>query len=250
MANTIWNSADKSANITLSGGNLTATVGTNSNSGVRAVDKQVLGKFYWEYTCTTFTGTGNGVGFAGLGASLSQPVNTALSAPACCVRQSGLILIDSISSGSTLGTITSGSVVCVAVDCTARLVWFRLGAGGNWNGTAGANPATATGGVPFFNLGDALPLYPWIVLGVTNDAVTANFGDTAFTGAVPSGYTSGFTAGVTVSTNALASQVAAEHWLTTNPQAQITQVVVEHWMSVAEGVPVVPSLDTRVMVLA
>src|SRR5678815_2982157 len=53
-----------------------------------------------------------------------------------------------------------------------------------------------------------------------------------------------------IPTNAIASQALAEHWLTTSPQAQITQVILEHWMSVAEGVPVVPSLDTRVMVLA
>ncbi len=36
-------------------------------------------------------------------------------------------------------------------------------------------------------------------------------------------------------TSAIATQALAEHWLTTNPQAQITQVVAEHWASVASG---------------
>ena len=31
------------------------------------------------------------------------------------------------------------------------------------------------------------------------------------------------------------TQAAAEHWLTTNPQAQVTQVVAEHWGTVQSG---------------
>ena len=31
------------------------------------------------------------------------------------------------------------------------------------------------------------------------------------------------------------TNVSTEHWLTTNPQAQITSVVAEHWASVASG---------------
>lgn len=67
----------------------------------------------------------------------------------------------------------------------------------------------------------------------TSDAVTANFGDTAFTGAVPSGFTSGFTAGASIPTNALATQIAAEHWFSTNPDMQLTQVAVEQWAAVS-----------------
>ena len=33
-------------------------------------------------------------------------------------------------------------------------------------------------------------------------------------------------------TNASVTQVAAEHWLTTNPDTQITQVALEHWATV------------------
>jgi hypothetical protein len=69
-------------------------------------------------------------------------------------------------------------------------------------------------------------------MSATSEASTANFGDTAFTGTVPSGFTSGFTAGATINTNALATQTAVEHWLSTNPDAQTTQVLVEHWATV------------------
>jgi hypothetical protein len=109
-----------------------------------------------------------------------------------------------------------------------------LGAAGNWNANAAYNPATGVGGVST-NLGVGIAAYPACCLAAVNDQVTANFGDTAFTGAVPSGYTSGFTAGASVPTNAIASQALAEHWLTTNPDARITSVVAEHWASVASG---------------
>ncbi len=467
MANTTWNPSDKSAGITLTGSNLIATNNNNAPSGVRSTDRQLSGKFYWEYTCNTFTLAGNGVGAMSAVANIATSIST-VQVGSCGVRQTGVIYVDGASTGISLTTIASGAVVCVAVDCTSRLIWFRLGAAGNWNANAGYSPASGVGGISIPNLGNGIPIYPWVNLGNTNDQVTANFGDTAFTGAVPSGYTSGFTAytgttllchadgtngstaftdvsgrahtltsvgsavvstsqvrfgtgsgnftaggaaqiqvtsdlndfdfgalpftmecwayassspgvaslisqfnnspgggwffgsisgvlqmwcydsggtqrqiasstaiptgawhhyavdrdasgmvrlyldgvvvasmsvptfqiaalqtnignsnrntdgwsvgyidevritkgmtlyggaftpptaplspvGAPIPTNALASQVAAEHWLTTNPAAQITQVVLEHWMSVAEGVPVVPSLDTRVMVLA
>jgi len=230
MANTVWNGSDKSAGITLTGSNLIATNSSGTVSGVRAVDRQVTGKFYWEYTCNTFASVSSNVGIAtqsvAIGA-MSGAVGTSY------VSRAGTIVVDGASSGFSLGTITAGTVVCVAVDCTARLVWYRAGAAGNWNANASNNPATGVGGVSINSLGVGIPLYPATTLVATNDQVTANFGDTAFTGAVPSGFTSGFTAGASVPTNAIASQALAEHWLTTNPAAQITSVVAEHWASVA-----------------
>jgi hypothetical protein len=231
MANTIWNSADKSAGITLTGSNLIATNNNNAPSGVRSTDRQLSGKFYWEYTCNTFASAGNGVGVLSAVANIATAVST-IQTGSCGVRQTGVIYVDGVTTGITLTTITAGAVVCVAVDCTSRLIWFRLGAAGNWNANAGYSPASGVGGISILNLGNGIPIYPWVNLGSTNDQITANFGDTAFTGAVPGGFTSGFTAGASVPTNALASQALAEHWLTTSPDARITSVVAEHWASV------------------
>lgn len=81
----------------------------------------------------------------------------------------------------------------------------------------------------------------------TTGQITANFGDTAFVGEAtrPAGFTAGFTAGASIPTNALASQISAEHWLTTNPQAQVTQAFVEHWASVSSGT--LQALATQVL---
>jgi hypothetical protein len=93
-------------------------------------------------------------------------------------------------------------VICVALDATAKLIWFRLGAAGNWNNLAGRDPATGAGGVSIPNLGGSVPAYPAVLFGGA-DTITANFGATGFTGVVPSGFTSGF------GTTAIGSVVAS-----------------------------------------
>jgi len=235
MANTRWNSADRSANIALTGSDLIATCTSGVQGGVRAVDKQVLNKFYWECTWNVATGGGAGVGLANSLLVLSNAPTGSTLIGLCALMRNGSVYVDGSIAASGFGVISSGAVICIAVDLTARLIWFRIGGGGNWNTVASNNPATGVGGIVLGALGNAIPAYPTAWINTLNDQITANFGDTAFTGAVPSGYTSGFTAGASVPTNALASQALAEHWLTTDPDARITQVVAEHWTSVASG---------------
>jgi hypothetical protein len=230
LANTTWNPSDKFGSITLSGGNLIATANASSTGSVRAIDRQVTGKFYWECTFNTVGSITEGAGFLSGVAAINTGV-TVVANGSVAIMQSGRVYVDSvIQSLPNFGTITNGTIVCIAYDCDQRLIWFRLGAAGNWNNSAGANPATGSGGVST-TLGKGIPLYPHVTVALINSQFTANFGDTAFTGAVPSGYTSGFTAGASVPTNAIASQALAEHWMTTNPDARITQVVAEHWAS-------------------
>jgi hypothetical protein len=231
MANTVWNGSDKDAALTLSGGNLTVTLGSSTTSGIRAVDKQIAGKFYWECTTTTWAGTSDSVGLAPI--TWARGTTMTGSVPGLTgLTRGGQIYVDGAAIVSGFGTIANGSVICIAFDADARLVWYRVGSAGNWNNSASANPATGAGGVQTY-LGRGIPAYPALGLTISGSAVTANFGDTAFVGAVPSGFTSGFTAGASVPTNAIASQALAEHWLTTDPQAQVTQVMAEHWMSVS-----------------
>ncbi len=233
MANTTFNPSDKSAGITLTGSNLIATNNNGSASGVRAVDRQVTGKFYWECTLNVVVSASTAVGIVSpYDALTASPSNAGLNTSG--VIKNGNTYVNGVSAAINIGALTNGSVVCVAVDCVARLVWYRLGAAGNWNASASNNPATGVGGI-LIGLGQGIPIYPGAWPFSLNDQITANFGDTAFTGAVPSGYTSGFTAGTSVPTNAIVSQALAEHWLTTNPAAQITQVSLEHWASVASG---------------
>jgi hypothetical protein len=237
-----WNPADISG-ATLSGGNLIATAGAGFG-GARGIVSQTSGKYYWEYAYSVLNSNSIACGIALSTANLAA-VGTGM---VYIQRTTGNIIVNASASGSTLGIISASAVLGIAVDFSSQLIWMRKAPAGSWNGSGTADPATGVGGVSFSAVSGALFAY---MTGQAGDQITANFGATGFSGVVPAGFTSGLPApGASVPTNAIASQALAEHWLTTNPQAQITQVILEHWMSVAEGTPVVPSLDTRVMVLA
>lgn len=186
MANTTWNPADLSS-VTLTLGNLKATV-TAALGGVRAVAFKSSGKFYWE--CTWAVNTNTIASGLSLGtASVSSPTVGS----AQVKRLTGHIFVNNADTALTISSgaaVANGSVICAAVDLSAQLIWFRLGAAGNWNGSGTANPATGAGGVGIGSISTG-PLYP-MMAGSTSDAVTANFGDTAFAGAVPGGFTVGW----------------------------------------------------------
>ena len=186
MANTAWNPADLT-NVALSGGNLVAT-GLSSSSGVRSKDAVSAGKFYWEHTYTTINTNSLANGIALSSASLTSPgAGTSI-----VVRLNGNINVSGTFTGSTLGIIGAASVIGVAVDFTAKLIWYRVAPAGNWNGSGTANPGTGTGGLNIAAITTG-PLYA-LMSGGTSDKLTANFGDGAFSGSLPSGFTAGFPA--------------------------------------------------------
>jgi hypothetical protein len=237
-ATTTWNPVDKATNIALSGtNNLVASCTSNALGMVRAIDKQVTGKFYWEVTWNALTNANDTVGLASSTASLTGGLTVnATGGQTCGLSQSGAVFVNTGNASPPVnfgaGVIVAGTIVCIAFDAGNRLIWFRLGAAGNWNNSAAANPAAGAGGVSLY-LGDGIPAFPAVTFGTSGDQATANFGDTAFTGTVPSGFTAGFTSGVTTPTNAIVTQAGVEEWVTTNALAQVTQVAVEEWVQIS-----------------
>jgi hypothetical protein len=93
---------------------------------------------------------------------------------------------------SSFPSIANGDVIGIAVDLTAQLVWFRICPSGTWNGSGTANPATGVGGISISSISTGL-LFPMYTVGASvGNNVTANFGASAFSGALPSGFTSGW----------------------------------------------------------
>ena len=82
MANTTWNVSDKT-NVNLGGTNsLTATA--SGAGGVRSIDRVASGKFYWEYTVSTWGNNElHGFGIANVNAALATFV--ASTPTAACV---------------------------------------------------------------------------------------------------------------------------------------------------------------------
>lgn len=236
MANTFWNSADQTG-ITLSGSNLIATANLGTGAAVRAIDAQNTGKFYWETTNNVGTVAQTGAGIASTAATpIANLGNNNLTSVNnfCIYYHNNTVFRNGTSQSISPGAVTNGSVICHALDLTNRRYWVRLGAAGNWNGSAANNPVTGVGGIDISSFsGGAFWTYPVVSAGATSDQWTANFGDSAFTGTVPSGFTSGFTAGASILRNAVVTQASAEHWVTATPAAAVTQALVEHWGTVS-----------------
>jgi hypothetical protein len=193
---TTWNPSDKSSNVTLSGGNLVVTETTASVSGcVRSIAHVTAGKFYWENTITTLVAlnvyTFVAVSDSTTGLTASQPAATMIS----CASNGGHVYAGNTDTGIAFGNFSSGDVYCMALDITAGLLWLRKGAGGLWNASGTANPATGTGGINVSAIVSASkPAFAMVGVfhnGTTGGVTTANFGATAFTGAVPGGFTAG-----------------------------------------------------------
>ena len=175
-----WNPSDASG-VTFSNANLTVT-GTGVNTGARSTTGYSSGKYYAEFTVSTWTNTFTGVGLSITGASFAgAPAGTML------VLRSGNLVLNGSNTGSTLGLRASGNIIGMAVDFGANLIWFRVAPTGNWNGSGTANPATGVGGVSISAL--AGTKFSGAYTGASGEAITGNFGASAFSGSVPSGFT-------------------------------------------------------------
>jgi len=234
---TTWSTTQKDANLTLSGGNLIATASSTNVTGfgVRAADVQSTGKFYWEYTTgATYAGTNNAIGLCN-GDVVTYGFAQTLGNVAI-LNKSGAIWVNSTQKLTGVGAYTTNALICVAVDLAAQLIWFRVGAAGNWNGSAANNPATGVGGVSIAAIAPAYQTssYPVATLTSNGDSVTANFGATAFSGAVPAGFTSGWTTGSTAITSLASTQVGDATWVTqANAPLAVTQVGTAVWQTQA-----------------
>lgn len=184
----------KNAGITLSNSNQTATF-TATQQTVLGATGVSSGKYYMEVTFVSGTSSANcAAGVAPQNEPLSGAqlgYNDAVTGSVGIFQTSGNIYKNGSSSsvGSSSAWGTAGNVLCIAVDATARLIWFRTGAG-NWNNNASNNPATGVGGIAISGTAAIFP-----ALGSDKASVfTANFGASAFNQAAPSGFSAWNTA--------------------------------------------------------
>jgi hypothetical protein len=191
MANTTFAAAPIQS--ALSNGNLTIAHSNSTQGGGRSVDFQSSGKYYFELTLTTVGGANTLVGLAHSMAGVSELIAGHLSVSAC-YKSNGNIWGNGSASGFTLGALANGDIIGVAVDFTNSKIWYRKSPSGNWDGNAAHDPATNTNGVSFSSMpAGAAPAIVWAGAGMgATETITANFGGSAFSGTVPSGFTSGW----------------------------------------------------------
>ena len=173
--------------VALSNGNLTATRNAGTPSGARSSITHTSGKFYFEVTIGATHGIGDCAGVAQVNAIYNDLVSAGIN---CTVAycSNGEIFSNNADSTKSIGAIVVGNVIGVAVDLTARKGWLRKNAG-NWDGDATHDPATGAGGV---TITAAVAFGPTLAMGGTSgqlgDAMTANFGQSAYANAAPAGF--------------------------------------------------------------
>lgn len=174
--------------VSLSNGNLTATVTSGTFNGARSVAYHTTGKYYFEVTCGTMASPGSGQNGIGIIAStetysnaLNNGTNTSFT-----IANTGNIFSNNSSFGGALGAWGAGDIISVAVDLTNRRFWARKN-GGNWNNSGTANPATNTGGATIGS-GSFGPFVGFNANQAAGHNMTANFGGSAFSSAAPSGF--------------------------------------------------------------
>jgi hypothetical protein len=174
-----------SSQVTISNGGRTATLNAAvSDVGARSAATKTSGKYYFEFTCGTLHGASCGI-ITSIGA-FSEVMSSATNCT-MAIDSNGNIFSNDAGTGKTIGPYVAADVVCFAIDLTGRLGWCRKGAG-NWNGTAGADPATGTGGVI---LKPTLAFAPFVVFSgsvQTGDSFTINCGQVAFVQTAPAGF--------------------------------------------------------------
>lgn len=176
------------------GGRTVAHNNSSSQEGVCSRSGYSSGKYYFELTLQGSVSSAEGIGVAPFtSGAWADPGGNAIAGFGLNLGTAGSTIIysNNVSSGKNLGTAAVGNVFGFALDLTAKLGWVSKN-GGNWNNDAAANPATGVGGVTI----PAGTLAPYVrfAAGGATDAVTGNFGASAFAGAVPSGFTSGWPA--------------------------------------------------------
>lgn len=192
---TTLNPATSSSNLILSNNNLTARNVVNTGSNAKASTSHTTGKWVFAAKLDQNGGSSNlpQIGFAL--PSLSTATNFGFVANSLALQKDGSLYVNATTFSPTISANAAlnwggGGEVMVATDFDAKLVWLRVGASGNWNNSATANPATGAGGVSIS--GFTQTVIPTFFLGGNStgqiDIITVNFGQNAFASAIPSGF--------------------------------------------------------------
>lgn len=203
----VWNSAEKSTSITLSGGDLVATNDVTGNHAVKCTKYVGVGKWYWEVeigedgtTPQMLIGFGNST--VNVEVQLGEDLNSwGYFAYDGKVQHNGSFV--------TYGnSFVTGDIIGIALDLTNGKAWFSKN--NIWQN--GGDPVTGTNPA-FTGIGDIVaPMWSGYNSG---DVVTGKFDDGDWTYSAPSGY-------ITVSDPAIEWSATYKHSSITRSNGNLT----------------------------
>ena len=170
---TTWNSADKDADIILSGGDLTTSVTGGGTGGIRSLIGKASGKWYWEYNLTTLDTKQVILGIANSTWGVANYLGNDTNSWGYYVNVGDKYTNDT---GTAYAAVADdGDILGVLLNMTDGEISFRV------NNTDVGVAFTGISGTIYAALGNIN----------ANHIITANFGATAFVYSVPAGYNSG-----------------------------------------------------------
>lgn len=179
VSSVTWNPSNKSAAITLSGGNLIAThTATSEHDGVTATLGRSAGKYYFEVRSDSSTTDGL-IGVAGAGFNLDNYLG--LGSTEYSYYQTNGQKVNNGSAVAYGAAYTTPAVIGVAVDLDAGKIWFAKD--NTWQ--ASGNPAAGTGEAYSGMTGEK---FPAITMFTNGSSMTARFKSSDFTYSPPTGF--------------------------------------------------------------
>lgn len=175
---TFFDALDKQAAITLSNDDKTATASSGSANHVRAVHGKGTGKWRFQVTIDDLPGAEIGLGISG--PYFNRGTYLGVDRHGINYVYDNRVVYNSTTYGSGPGAYTTGDVIDVYVDATARKVWFAK------NGTVSGDPTAGTGG---FNLHASFvgSIFPHAYIAINGGEVTMETeGGWAYPGSHPS----------------------------------------------------------------
>jgi hypothetical protein len=174
-----WNPSDAGSAVTLSGGNLIATINPGP-SLVRSTIGKTSGKWYWEITITSVSPNQNVPGIAYIGASNNSFAGDNASSwgiyDAAATIAGGGYIYNALYVGTGYLNYTTGDVLGFALDMGAQTLSITKN-----NVAMGSLITGLSGGA----------VYAVASIAANNGILTANFGASPFAGTVPTGYNAG-----------------------------------------------------------
>ncbi len=190
-ANTTWNPSDKTANITLSNGNLTAAGTNSSDGGVRGTTSKSAGLVYFEILLGgTVAGGDTGVGICTGAATLTAVANTASAAAILYLITPGIWFNGSFSAATGFTNFVATDVVQVAINFTTSRMWWRKNDTGSWYGGTGTpgDPAAGTNGLNISALFPGSAAFPVFTANSSTPTGTIRLSQAQFSFSPPSGF--------------------------------------------------------------
>ena len=184
-----FNPLDRHGSTTLANGNLHANGTTTHEAQIRTTIA-LTGKKYWEIEADTLNANAAFIGILKTNTDITTSNSVSLGTSAdgysinCSTGSNNGKLYNNATSGTDLGTITNGDIICVAFDADTLKLFFGLN--GSWLGSA--DPANGTN--PAFTV-SAGTYTAAVSVYTTSSLFKANFGQTTLAYTVPTGFDAG-----------------------------------------------------------